>query len=348
MNTPNNHIANSADRSWESIIKLYNKPDARKSIGQLCSTFIPYIIVWILMIKSMEYSYVLTLLLSLLASGLLVRIFIIFHDCGHNSFFKSAKANNITGIISGILAFTPYYIWHSHHRVHHATSANLDKRGIGDVWTMTREEYNNAPVKTRRYYRIFRNPFIMFLIGPLFVIFYQNRFTKKTMNPKEKRNIYLTNTVLLITAVSMSLIIGIKAYLIIQLPVLYIAHSVGIWLFLVQHNFEDVNWERDRNWEYMTAAIKGSSFLKLPLVFQWFTGSIGFHHIHHLSPRIPNYNLRRCHNENMMFRVVQPITFFQAFRFLNLHLWDEENQRMITFKNAEILQVKKNILYSTG
>jgi omega-6 fatty acid desaturase (delta-12 desaturase) len=222
-------------------------------------------------------------------------------------------------------------MWHHHHKIHHATSANLDKRGIGDVWTMTKDEYMSAPEKTRRFYRLFRNPFIMFIIGPFYVIFFQNRVTKKTMTKQEKTSVYLTNLFILLVGFTLSMLFGLKNYLLVQLPAILLAHSVGIWLFLIQHNFEDVEWERTDNWDYLKSALKGSSFLKLPAVFQWFSGNIGYHHVHHLSPRIPNYNLERCHNENEMFSVVKPIYFFSTFRFLKLHLWDEKNQKMISF-----------------
>lgn len=327
------------DRSWEMIIKRYNKPTLSKSIWQIVNSFVPYAVLWYLMYLSLQFSYLITLLLAIAASGFLVRIFIIFHDCGHGSFFKSARANNITGIISGIVAFTPYRMWHHHHRIHHASAVNLDKRGIGDVWTMTRTEYMNAPLKQRRIYRLFRNPFVLFIIGPLYVILKQNRFTNKKMNSEDKKNMYLTNIAILLIAAGISLLIGLKAYLMIQLPILFISHSIGIWLFLIQHNFEEIEWERNESWNYKTAAFKGCSFLKFPPLFQWFTGNIGFHHVHHLSPRIPNYNLERCHYENEIFSVVKPIRFFETFKFLNLHLWDEENQKMISFKNIAILRV---------
>jgi len=321
------------DRSWEKIIKRYNQPVMARSLWQIVNSFVPYVLLWILMYQSLQYSYIFTLLLAIVASGFLVRIFIIFHDCGHGSFFKSSKANNFVGILSGIVSFTPYRMWHHHHRIHHATAVNLDKRGIGDVWTMTKEEYLNAPRRRKLIYRIFRNPFLMFIVGPLYVVFFQNRFTKKHMNSEDKWNMYLTNTAMLLLAIGISLLIGIKAYLIIQVPVILISHSIGIWLFLIQHNFDDIEWERNDSWDYKTAAFKGCSFLQFPALFRWFTGNIGFHHVHHLSPRIPNYNLARCHYENDIFSVIKPIRFLETFKFLNLHLWDEVNQKMIGFKN---------------
>jgi omega-6 fatty acid desaturase (delta-12 desaturase) len=320
-----------SDRSWEKVIMKYNRPDLRKSIGQIVNSFVPYIVLLYLMVLSLSYSYLVTLGLAVLASGFMIRLFIIFHDCGHGSFFRSQKANNIAGIILGILTFTPYYKWHHAHKIHHATSGDLDKRGIGDVWTMTVEEYAQATAGKRFFYRAFRNPFIMLTIGPLFVIGLQNRLTKKSMSPVLKRNIYFTNLVILAVAIGMSLIIGLKAYLMIQLPVIILAHIFGIWLFYVQHQFEEVSWERSTKWDYKTASLQGSSFLKLPRVLQWFTGNIGFHHVHHLSSRIPNYNLAKCHYENEMFDSIQPLGLWPALKTFRLKLWDEASRRMVAF-----------------
>jgi acyl-lipid omega-6 desaturase (Delta-12 desaturase) len=325
------------DRSWEKVIMKYNHPDIHKSIWQICNTLIPYIALWYLLYKSLQYPYWVTLLLSLVASGLLIRLFIIFHDCGHGSFFKSKKINDIVGIALGILAFTPYYKWHQQHRVHHATAANLDKRGIGDVWTLTVDEYLKASKWRRFIYLTFRNPFIMFTFGPVFVILVQNRLSKKTMNKQEKQNVYFTNIILLVMATLISLLIGVKAYLLIQVPIIVFSHSIGLWLFYIQHQFDDAMWERDCQWDYKNAAFEGSSFLKLPVILQWFTGNIGFHHVHHLSSRIPNYNLARCHYENDVFKEVKPIILFSTFRALNLNLWDEASRRMISFKRIAVV-----------
>lgn len=322
------------DRSWQKVIMKYNQPDLRKSIWQIINTLLPYLGLWYLMILSLEVSYWLTLLLAVIASGFLIRLFIIFHDCGHGSFFKSKRANNIVGMTFGILSFTPYNKWHNQHFEHHATTVNLDKRGLGDVWTMTLDEFRNSSKWKRLVYRAFRNPFLMFTIGPLFMILVQNRFTKKTMDRKTRWNVYFTNIVVVIMATGMSLLIGLKAYLLIQIPVLLISHVVGLWLFYIQHQFEDVSWNRNIHWDYKTAAIEGSSFLKLPAVLQWFTGNIGFHHLHHLSPRIPNYNLQKCHNENDLFRTVKPVTLFSTFKALNLSLWDEANRQLVRFRNV--------------
>ncbi len=336
MNTINDNT-NKTDRSWEKIIMKYNRPDLRKSLWQIINTAIPFAGTWYLMYLSLQYPYWITLLLSLPAAGLAVRLFIIFHDCGHGSFFKSKKANDIVGKLIGVLVFTPYTPWHKSHKIHHATSGNLDKRGIGDVWTLTVDEYK-ASIKSRQLiYRLYRNPLLMFSIGPLLQILFKSRFTRKDMSRDEKRNIYATNIMLLIVAGLMSYWIGIKAYLLIQIPVIYIAHVAGIWLFYVQHQFDDVYWDRGQRWDYKDAAMEGSSFLKLPAIMQWFSGNIGFHHIHHLSPRIPNYNLARCHYENDIFRNIKPVTLFRSLTALNLRLWDEVTNRMISFRKFSLI-----------
>jgi acyl-lipid omega-6 desaturase (Delta-12 desaturase) len=325
-----------ADRSWEKSILVYTHPVLHKSIWQIINSVVPYLFIWYLMYRSLDYSYLYTLLLALIASGFLIRIFIIFHDCGHKSFFTSQKANNILGKILGIMTFTPFNQWHLQHKIHHATSGNLDKRGIGDVWTMTVEEYKNTTKWKRLVYRVFRNPFIMFVFGPILVVFYSNRITGKKMTKQAKLNIYFTNICLLGISVIISLIIGIKSYLLIQVPIVLMSHSIGIWLFYIQHQFDDVEWERQSKWDYTLSAIKGSSFLRLPSVLQWFTGNIGFHHVHHLSSRIPNYNLESCHYNNKIFEQVRPIKLLSTFRALTLGLWDEKNHVMVSFRDTGI------------
>lgn len=320
------------DQMWQKIILKYSKPDLRKSIWQIVNSVVPYAFTWFLLYRSLAYPWWVTFLLSILAAGFLIRIFIIFHDCGHKAFFKSQKANNIVGKIMGIIAFTPFYKWHGQHWIHHATSANLDKRGIGDVWTMTLDEYVKSTRWERFVYRAFRNPFVMFLIGPVFIVFLTNRVTKKSMSKKEKKNVWFTNIVILLISAAISLVIGLKAFLLIQIPVVLIAHVIGVWLFYIQHQYDEVMWVRNSEWEYKNAALHGSSFLKLPAVLQWFTGNIGFHHVHHLSPKIPNYNLARCHYENKIFNEIQPIRLFSTWRALSLNLWDEANVRMIGFR----------------
>lgn len=332
MNTT--EIDNPEVNPWMAInknIEKYLKPSMGRSIWQIANTFIPYVGLWVLIGYSLSISYWLTAFLILLAAGFLVRLFIIFHDCGHGSYFKSAKANKIVGMFFGILSFTPWDKWHNQHARHHGSVGNLDKRGVGDVWTMTKEEYSVASKFEKIKYRIYRNPLVMFGIGSLYVFLIQNRLTREGMSKKERLNVYFTNVALLIFATAMSLIIGFGAFVIIQLSILYIAAISGLWLFYLQHQYEDVTWFRNKDWNYRTVAMEGSSYVKFPKLLQWFSGNIGFHHIHHLNARIPNYYLNKCYKENTVFKEVKPVTFLLALKSLRLRLWDEQIQKMVTF-----------------
>jgi len=274
----------------------------------------------------------LVLALSIPAAGFLIRIFIIFHDCGHGSFTRSKKRNRIIGIIAGILTFTPYDRWTESHRIHHATVGNLDKRGTGDVWTLTVQEYLELPGWRKLVYRIFRNPLFMLGIGGFLLFMVTNRFTRKGNTRTQKLNIYFTNMAIALMAVGLSFLAGWKTYLMIQLPVMYLASVIGVYLFYLQHQYEDVIWTRTDQWNYKEMALHGSSFFKLPGLLSWFTGNIGYHHIHHLGPTIPNYNLARCHKENPAFQEVKPITFFSSFKSLKIRLWDEHQKRVVSFR----------------
>jgi len=317
--------------SWVKVVMRYNFPDNFKSWWQVVNSVVPYIAIWVLMVYSLEYSYWLTLLLSVFAAGFLVRIFIVFHDCGHGSFFKSERLNRLVGIPLGLLSFTPYHRWHRDHKEHHATVGNLDKRGVGDVKTLTVEEYQSLSKWKKFGYRFYRNPIFLIGVAPLLLFLIQYRLPKSYMNRKELVYLHLSNLALVLGILLVIWAIGWKAYLLIQLPVIYLASVHGVWLFYVQHQYESVKWERSDKWDYKTIAIQGSSYFKLPFILQWFTGNIGFHHIHHLSPTIPNYKLSKCHKENPMFQDIKPITFFSSLKSLRLRLWDEKKQRLVGF-----------------
>lgn len=325
-------IARNSSREWIEVVKKYNQPDPGKSIWQIVNSLVPYIALWYLMYLSLEVSYLLTLGLSILAAGFLVRMFIIFHDCGHGAFFKSDKANRIVGTILGSLAFTPYERWHKDHAIHHSNVGNLDKRGIGDVMTLTVEEYDKMTTGKKLYYRVYRNPVVLFLIAPfiLFVIWF--RFIRRQMNRPVRNSVHISNLIIIALAAGLILLMGWKAFLLIQLPVIYFATAAGVWLFYVQHQYDGVVWTRTEDWDYRKMALEGSSYLKFPKILQWFSGNIGFHHIHHLSPKIPNYNLEKCHKENDMFDTIQPVTFMDSMRSMNLKLWDEHANRLISFR----------------
>jgi acyl-lipid omega-6 desaturase (Delta-12 desaturase) len=328
MNVPKSQ---KRDLSWQKLVAKYQNPSRGRSIWQLINTLVPYAVLWYFMYKSLAVSYWLTLALGILAAGFLVRIFVIFHDCGHGSFFKSMKANHFWGFVTGFLSFTPYDYWRHDHAQHHASAGDLDERGFGDIWTMTVKEYLKASPWTRFQYRMVRNPFCLFLIAPAFLFLIVHRFPSMDNKVKGMRAVHLTNLAIVGMAAVISFFIGIKAYLLIQLPVMAIAASAGVWLFYVQHQFEGVYWERHENWDYVDEALKGSSFYKLPRVLQWFTGSIGFHHIHHLAPKIPNYNLEKCYNEVPLFQEIKPITFLSSLKSITFRLWDEQHQRLVGF-----------------
>jgi omega-6 fatty acid desaturase (delta-12 desaturase) len=331
MTLENSPMEENQKSDWIKIISRYNRPDPVKSWWQIINSVGSYIILWIAMIFSLKVSYWLTLVLSVFAAGFLVRIFIIFHDCGHGSFFKSKKLNRIVGIITGLLVFTAYNKWHHDHHIHHQTVGNLEKRGTGDVKTLTVKEYSELSKWQKFSYRFYRNPLFLFGVGPILLFTIQNRFTKKYMAGKERLDVHLSNLALIAAIGLLMFIIGWRTFLLIQIPVLYIASAHGVWLFYVQHQYRHVKWTNSEEWDYKTIALNGSSLFKLPGILNWFTGSIGYHHIHHLSPLIPNYNLKKCHKENPLFQEVKPLTFFSAFESLHLRLWDEKRGMLIRF-----------------
>jgi acyl-lipid omega-6 desaturase (Delta-12 desaturase) len=334
MNSPDSK-GETSETSWIKIVSKYNHPSTVKSWVQFSINLFLYSITWFLMFESLSLSYWITLGLSIPAAGMLVRLFIIYHDCGHGSFFRSRKLRDAIGILIGILSFTPYYSWSHNHMIHHETAGNLDRRGIGDVWTLTVDEYVASSLWMKIVYRFYRNPITMFGVGPLYVFLIGNRFTKKGMDKKGRLGVYITNAGLLLFAVSMSLLIGVKAFLLIQFPVIYLSGIFGFWLFYVQHQFDPSYWSRTETWDYKRVALEGSSYYKLPRVLQYFSGNIGFHHIHHLSPLIPNYFLSRCHRENPLFREIKPLRFLASFRAVSFRLWNENTREMISFRKLK-------------
>lgn len=318
---------------WQKAVAPYQHSDLRRSLIQALTSIGPYFILWYLMYRSLEVSYLLTLLLAPLTAGFGMRMFIIFHDAGHGSFFKSRRANDFIGAFTGFLLFTPYYAWRHSHAVHHATSGDLDHRGTGDIWTLTKEEYLTLPLWKKAAYRLYRNPFVIFVIGPTLDFVVLQRFVSMNAatNDRERRSVVFTNISLLVLLVVMHFTIGLKAYIMVMLPVIMIASSLGVYLFYVQHQFENAYWEHHDEWDFATAALYGSSFFKMPKFFQFFSGNIGFHHIHHLSPRIPNYNLEECHNSSEIFKDVEPMTILSSLKSINIRLWDEDRHKMIGY-----------------
>ena len=319
--------------AWQQIVAEYQKPSLARALWQLANTLIPYALLWYLMYLSLAVSWWLVAPLAVLAGMFLVRAFIIFHDCGHGSYFKSRRANDVVGFLTGLLTFTPFYQWRWAHAIHHATSGHLDKRGTGDLWTLTVQEYLESSRWKRFAYRLARNPVFLFVIAPLFVLAVKQRFPSPNSSQRERDSVHWMNLAIFGMAVGLSLVFGVLPYLLIQLLVLGVAGTIGFWFFYVQHQFEGVYWERAEQWDYAAAALKGSSFYKLPKVLQWFSGNIGYHHIHHLSARIPNYNLERCHKAHLMFQQVKPLTLFPSLKTLTLRLWDEQRKKLVSFRH---------------
>jgi omega-6 fatty acid desaturase (delta-12 desaturase) len=322
---------------WREAVAEFERPSARHSWGQLASSVLPYFALLAAMYLLLDVSYWLSLALAVPAAGFLTRIFIIFHDCGHGSFFASKKANRVVGFFTALLTFIPSYYWSNEHARHHSTAGNLDGRGTGDVWTLTVREYLALPPLKRLWYRIYRHPIAMFGVGPGYTFLFRYRFWKRGDNARARWSTLKTNAALLAIVVAASATIGLKAYLLIQIPVLLIAATAGVWLFYVQHQFEGTYWERHGEWSYEKVALEGSSYYKLPRILQWFSGNIGFHHVHHLSPRVPNYHLQRCHEGSPIFENVRHVTLWSSLRSLGYRLWDEEKRKLIGFREVRAL-----------
>lgn len=320
--------------SWIAQLKNYEKPVTWRAIWQLANTLIPYLGIVVLMYLSVRAGYPawVTILLAIPAAGFMVRLFVLFHDCSHGSFFKSQKANRIVGHILGILAFTAYGSWQHGHGVHHSTAGNLDRRTIGEVWTLTAQEYVDSPWYTRLAYRIYRNPVFMFGVAPLLLFVLVQRKPHKLDNKRQRRSVWITNAAIAGIVLLASVTIGLGTYLLIQLSIMYFAGMAGIWLFYVQHQFDPGYWKREEEWHTVDAAMEGSSYYKLPKLFQWFSANIGLHHVHHLRPRIPNYNLQRCLDAIPELRLKDHLTVKESFRSVKMNLWDEVNDRLISFR----------------
>jgi acyl-lipid omega-6 desaturase (Delta-12 desaturase) len=329
-------------RRLKAVLTRFQRPSTARALWQIFNTIVPYVLLWFLMYHVKQISLWLALPLAILAGTLLVRVFIFFHDCGHGSFFKAHWANALTGFIAGVLTFTPYYHWRWQHGIHHGTSGHLDKRGVGDVWTMTVQEYLDSSRWKRFSYRFVRNPFVLFVIAPLYVFLIRQRFASSTASRRERHSVWWMNVALLGVAVFMSWLFGFGAYLLLQTVAWMVAGATGIWLFYIQHQFEDAYWERAEQWDYTAAALRGSSYYKLPRVLQWLSGNIGFHHIHHLSPSIPNYNLQRCHEADPVFQQVKPITLLTSLKSLKFRFWDEPAKKLVGYRRMRQLRREQN------
>jgi omega-6 fatty acid desaturase (delta-12 desaturase) len=319
---------------WVADMKRYERPKVARAVWQLANTVVPYVGLWagmIMMIRA-GLPYALTLGVALIAAFFLIRLFIFFHDACHGSFFPSQTANRLMGRIIGVLSFTAFDEFRHSHGVHHATAGDLDRRGVGDVWTMTVAEYEAASPAARLSYRLYRHPLVMFFLGPIYTFLFLNRIPARGSGSRRFLSVILTDLGIAAVAVGLSLAFGWRTYLMIQLPVILMAGTIGIWLFYVQHQFDPSYWARHEEWGSVDAALLGSSHYRLPAILQWATASIGLHHIHHLRPRIPNYNLSVCHREVTEVQLDNPLTVARSFGSLRMNLWDEARGTLVSFR----------------
>lgn len=320
----------------------FAQSEVNKSVMQMINTIVPLIIIWGLGYYVLQFSAWYTVLCSVIASGFVVRTFIIFHDCTHGSFFKNKKANDYVGFVTGVLTSFPYEKWKREHTIHHATSSNLDKRGIGDIDMLTVDEYLEKSKLGRLGYRLYRNPLVMFGLGPLFMVLILNRFNRSDAKKKERINTHLTNVTVIGLCAALIYFAGWQSFLLVQGVTLFIAGSLGIWLFYIQHTYEDSYFEFDEEWDYVKAAVEGSSYYKLPKILQWVTGNIGFHHVHHLAPRVPNYKLEAAHEAIPPLQRATTITLSTSLESIRYKLYDPERKRFVSFKEVEELIALRN------
>jgi omega-6 fatty acid desaturase (delta-12 desaturase) len=322
---------------WRETLAPYAVPDTRRALLDVATSAIAYLIVTALMYWALDVSQLLVLALAIPATGFLVRTFIVFHDCTHGSFLPSRRANNWLGVVCGLLVYSPFHSWRHEHAVHHATAGDLDRRGMGDIDTQTVAEYVAGSRGHRIAYRLMRNPLVMLGVGPLWALILEPRLIPAWARERFGRKILATDAVLVALLGGLCALAGWRAVLLVQLLPAMLAGAVGIWLFYVQHQFEDVYWQRKDCWTYAESALCGSSHLRLPRILQFFTGNIGLHHVHHLHARIPNYNLQRAHDENPVFHDVRQLGLWEAVIALRLKLYDDHSHRLVTFAHAREL-----------
>jgi acyl-lipid omega-6 desaturase (Delta-12 desaturase) len=332
--SPGSSTGLDSPRSWRGVLDPYAKPRLGRSLADLATSVVPYLALLVAMVFALRVSVLLMLVLVVPASAFLIRTFIVFHDCTHGSFMRSRRANDVLGVALGLLVWLPYRGWQHEHAVHHATAGDLDRRGVGDIATLTVSEYQALPAWRRTAYRLFRNPLVMFGFGWLLVLVLKPRLVPAGSKRRVRNSVLATNLALALIVAAACLAIGWREYLLVQVPVFFVAGGVGIWLFYVQHQFEDTYWQAHADWRYDHAALEGSSYLRLPGVLRFFTGNIGFHHVHHLSVGIPNYNLQAAHNGNDDLRTVPQLTLRQGLRATRLKLWDEQRGRLVTFREV--------------
>jgi acyl-lipid omega-6 desaturase (Delta-12 desaturase) len=323
-----------SNASWRPALDSYTAPRLGRSLIDLATSVLPYLALLAAIFFALRVSDLLAIALAIPAGGFLIRTFIVFHDCAHGSFLPSRRGNAMLGTALGVLVWLPFQSWRHEHAVHHATAGDLDHRGVGDVWTLTVAEYRAEAWWGRLAYRAFRNPFVMFGLGWILVLVLKPRLVPRAASKRVRRSVLGVDLVLVLVVGGLCFLIGWRDYLILQGPVLLITGAVGIWLFYVQHQFEGTYWVTNDGWSYEDAALQGSSYLRLPRVLQFFTGNIGLHHVHHLSARIPNYNLQSAHDETTGLQAIPALSLREGLAAVRLKLWDEERSKLVTFREA--------------
>ncbi len=319
-------------RDWLHVLNAYRKPQLIRSILELVVTGVPLIVLWVLAWLALSISVWLTLLIAIPAAGFLVRLFLIQHDCGHGSFFRKRATNDWVGRVLGVLTLTPYDIWQRSHATHHATTGNLDERGIGDIITLTVAEYRDLSLLGRLQYRTYRHPLVLFGVGPAYQFVVAHRLPAGYWsNVKFWVSAMATNIGIAAFVLLMVWLIGAQAFFMVHLPIVLLASSIGVWLFYIQHQFEDAHWETTEDWNVHDAALHGSSHYDLPRALRWLTANIGIHHIHHLCARIPYYRLSDVLKDYPELCNVKRITLVESFQYARLQLWCTEQKRLISF-----------------
>ena len=333
---------------WRETLSTYRRPSARRGWLDVATSVGPYLALSVAMYWALDVSVWLTLALAIPAGGFLVRVFVVFHDCSHGSLLPSKQANIRVGTVLGLFVLSPFRRWRHDHAVHHATSGDLDRRGVGDIVTLTITEYEERTPRGRLGYRLLRHPLVMFGFGPIVAMIIGPRIVAKGARPRMRNSVLGTDVALAVIVGLLCWMIGWQDFLIVWAPAAMLAGSIGIWLFYVQHQFEDAYWQSGSEWSYADAALRGSSYLKLPKVLQFFTGNIGLHHVHHLDAGIPNYNLQRAHDAMPMFHDVPTLSLRDGLAAVRLKLWDEDASRMVTFAQARRVSASASAATATA
>lgn len=325
-------------RDWMKVLLSYRSPNHLRSVSEIALTVVPLVVLWIGAYLALQISYAISLLLIVPAAFFLVRLFIIQHDCGHGAFFQSSKVNDWTGRVLGVFTLTPYDVWRRTHALHHASSGNLDKRGSGDINTLTVQEFQALPRWRQIVYRLYRHPLIMFAVGPAYLFILEQRLPLGMMRQGVKPwlSAMATNAGIVVFVAAMIWMVGWQAFLMVHLPIVVLAASIGVWLFYIQHQFEDTYWAEGDSWSHQEAALHGSSHYDLPKALSWVTGYIGIHHVHHLYSRIPFYRLPHVLRDFPELADVRRVTLWESFSYARLRLWDQVEKRLVPIAEVPV------------